>query len=139
MARHETTEDEKGRQITPVLFNTANDGSGTWYFPVVNSDGFTMGGHNITGIAHGVKTVTSAGTDVVLASSTAAKLVIVQAQTDNTDKIAVGGTGVDATVATGTGIILDPGDSVTLPCDNLADIFIDSLVSGEGVRFTYFT
>jgi len=96
-------------------------------------------GHNITGVGDGVAVVTTAGTDVVLAASTACKLVIIQAQTDNTSKIAVGATGVDATVATGTGILLDPGDSITLPIDNLADIYIDSLVNGEGVRFTYLT
>ena len=96
-------------------------------------------GHDITGGADGVKTVTSAGTDVALAASTVCKKVDVQAQTDNTGLIAVGFTGVDATEATGTGVILYPGDSYSLEIDNLADIFIDSTVSGEGVRFTYFT
>jgi len=33
------TEDERSRQIHPILLNTSKDGSGTWYFPVVNSDG----------------------------------------------------------------------------------------------------
>lgn len=33
------TEDEFGRQITPVLGNTVKDGSGTWYFLVVGDDG----------------------------------------------------------------------------------------------------
>jgi len=93
--------------------------------------------HSTGSIGHGVKTVTTAGTDVALATSTACKWVVIQAQTDNTSTIAVGGTGVDATVATGTGISLVPGQAITLLCDNLADIFIDSLVSGEGVRFTY--
>lgn len=96
-------------------------------------------GHNITGIGHGVTTVTTAGTDVALAGSTACKSVIITAQTDNTNIIAVGATGVDATVATGTGVPLSPGDSVSIDIDNLADIFIDSLVNGEGVRYTYFT
>jgi hypothetical protein len=96
-------------------------------------------GHNTTGIGHGVKTVTTAGTDVTLAASTAAKWVTVQAQTDNTGLIAVGGAGVDATEATGTGVLLEAGESYTCPCDNLADIFIDATVSGEGVRFTYGT
>tara|TARA_R110000868_G_scaffold145660_1_gene365979 strand:- start:814 stop:1137 length:324 start_codon:yes stop_codon:yes gene_type:complete len=95
--------------------------------------------HSTSGIGDGVTTVTTAGTDVVLASSTAAKWVIVQAQTDNTGWIAVGATGVDATVATGTGILLGAGESITLPIDNLADIFIDSTVSGEGVRYSYGT
>jgi len=96
-------------------------------------------GHDITGIADGVTVVATAGTDVALAGSTTCKLVIIQAQTDNTSIVAVGATGVDATVATGTGIVLYPGESITLLCDDLADIFIDSLVSGEGVRYTYLT
>lgn len=95
--------------------------------------------HAITGIGHGVKTVTTAGTDVALAASTACKRVTIQAQTDNTSLIAVGATGVDATIATGTGVVLYPGDVFELEIDNLADIYIDSLVNGEGVRYTYFT
>ena len=148
--------DEKGRLVRPVLFNTAKDGSGTWLFALLDADGHLQVdslsalpagtniigkvGHNISGIGHGVKVVTTAGTDVPLvASSTPAKGVIVQAQTDNTDKVAVGATGVDATEATGTGVILDPGDAVTLEVDDLADVYIDALVSGEGCRFTYLT
>jgi hypothetical protein len=95
--------------------------------------------HNITALGHGVTTVTTAGTDVALAASTACKRVVIQSQTDNTGLIAVGATGVDATEATGTGIILYPGDAFELETDNLADIFIDSTVNGEGVRYTYFT
>tara|TARA_R100000808_G_C2152517_1_gene161991 strand:- start:1169 stop:1867 length:699 start_codon:yes stop_codon:yes gene_type:complete len=96
-------------------------------------------GHDITGGADGVKTVTNAGTDEALASSTACKKVDIQAQTDNTGLIAVGFSGVDATEATGTGIILYAGDTYSLEIDNLNSIYIDSTVSGEGVRYTYFT
>lgn len=96
-------------------------------------------GHDVTGIGHGVKTVTTAGTHVALAASTACKKVDIQAQTDNTNIIAVGGSGVDATIATGTGVVLYPGETYSLEIDNLADIYIDSLVNGEGVRYTYFT
>jgi len=96
-------------------------------------------GHNITGIGHGVKTVTTAGTDVALAASTACKKIDIQSQTDNTSLIAVGGSGVDATIATGTGVVLNPGDTYSLEIDNLADVYIDSLVNGEGARFTYYT
>src|SRR3990170_765407 len=95
--------------------------------------------HVITGIGHGVKTVTTAGTDEALATSTACKKVIIQAQTDNTGLIAIGASGVDATVATGTGLGLTVGDVVVLQIDNLADIYIDATVNGEGVRYTYFT
>jgi hypothetical protein len=88
-------------------------------------------------LGHGVTNVTTAGTEVALAASTACKYVIVQARYENTSKIAVGGTGVDATATTGTGIILESGDSIMLDVDNLADVYIDSLVNGEGVRYTY--
>ena len=92
------------------------------------------------GIGHGVKVVTTAGTDVVLAAATAAKSVIIQAQTDNTGAIAIGASGVDATIATGTGLLLYAGDWTPLiPIGNLANIYIDSTVSGEGVRYIYFT
>lgn len=96
-------------------------------------------GHDVTGIGHGVTVVTTAGTDVVLAASTPCKVLIIQAQTDNTNPVAVGATGVDATIATGTGIILYPGESLVLEVDNLADVFIDSITNGEGVRYTYLT
>lgn len=93
--------------------------------------------HTIGSIGHGNKNVTTAGTDEALAGSTTCKWVVVQAQTDNTGFIAVGGSGVDATVATGTGVLLAAGQSVTLLVDDLADVFIDSTVNGEGVRFNY--
>src|SRR3990167_10567682 len=95
--------------------------------------------HGITGIGHGIKTVTTAGTDEALAGSTVCKKVTIQAQTDNTGWIAIGTSGVDATVATGTGVLLGAGDSFELEIDNLADVYIDSTVSGDGTRYTYFT
>ena len=40
MAAYNTkTEDLYGRRVTPVLCNTAKDGSGTWYFLLVDTDG----------------------------------------------------------------------------------------------------
>jgi hypothetical protein len=96
--------------------------------------------HSTTGIGHGKKAVTTAGTDVALiSSSTPAKWVTIQALRANTGFIAVGATGVDATTTTGDGETLAAGEKTTIPCDNLADIFIDSTVNGEGVRFTYGT
>jgi len=94
--------------------------------------------HGITSMGDGVKTVSTAGTDEALAGSTACKKVTVQAQTDNTGLIAIGTSGVDATEATGTGILLGAGDAYEFEIDNLADIYIDSTVNGEGVRYTYF-
>lgn len=90
-------------------------------------------------IKHGVKTVTAAGTDEALSTSTSARWVIIQAQTDNTGVIAVGEAGVDATVATGNGVALAAGESISLPAEDLANIYIDATVSGDGVRYTYIT
>lgn len=105
---------------------------------VLDSIDEAVSSKQITSIGHGVTTVTTAGTDVALAGSTACKRVTIMAQTDNTGVMAVGGSGVDATIATGTGILLFPGDAYELDIDNLADVFIDSSVNGEGVRYTWF-
>ena len=105
----------------------------------VNAEGALYTTHGVTGGADGVKTVSTAGTDVVLGGDVACKKVDIQAQTDNTGLIAVGFTGVDATEATGTGVILYAGDTYSLEINNLNLIYIDSTVSGEGVRYTYFT
>ncbi len=95
--------------------------------------------HTTTGIGHGAKTVTTAGTDVALATTTPAKWVEIQARTTNTGWIALGAAGVDATIGSGSGVLLGAGESRTFPCDDLADIFVDATVSGEGVRYTYGT
>ena len=94
-------------------------------------------GHDKTGIKHGRKIVATAGTDEALATSTVAKVVIITAETDNTGVIAVGAAGVDAVLATRTGTPLLAGDSVTLEIDNLADVYIDATVSGDGVTYSY--
>lgn len=92
--------------------------------------------HSTSGIGHGVQT--SPATPVALTStSTKAKWVTIQAQTDNSSSVAVGGSGVAATVATGTGILLAAGETVTLPVYDLSYVYIDALVSGEGVRYIY--
>jgi hypothetical protein len=126
-----------GNTITVDGTVTANLGSTD--NSVIDSIDTSTASKYITGIGHGVKTVTTAGTDLALATSTPCKKVTIQAQTDNTNIIAVGGSGVDATIATGTGVALYPGDVFELDIDNLADVYIDSLVNGEGVRYTYFT
>lgn len=88
-------------------------------------------------IGHGVKNVTTAGTDEALAASTACKSVTIMAKTTNTGVIAVGTTGVDATVGSGSGVLLFAGDTISLNIANLSTVFIDSTVNGEGVRYTY--
>jgi hypothetical protein len=89
-------------------------------------------------IRNGVRVVTTAGTHVQLSLvSIPCRWVAIQAQTDNTAAVAVGGNDVDATVATGDGILLDPGEKAVLPVDNLQALWLDALVNGEGVRFCY--
>ena len=95
-------------------------------------------GHDVTAISDGRAVVATAGTRVPLAASTAAKHAIITALETNVGVIRVGG----ATVAAGPagserGIPLRARDSVSLPCDNLADIKIDATVSGEGVEYAW--
>lgn len=119
-------------KVTWGADGVASDANATTPLPV-------KADHATTGIGHGVKTVAVAGTDEAIAASTPAKWITIQAQTDNTGYIAVGATGVDATIATGTGVLLASGESITMPIDNLADVFIDATVSGDGARYTYGT
>ena len=83
------------------------------------------------------KVVTTAGTRVALAGSTAVTEVTITAETDNPDIVVVGGSTVVAALGTRRGTPLYPSDSTTIVTDDLAEVFIDSLVSGEGVTFTY--
>ena len=84
------------------------------------------------------KVVTTAGTAVALASTTAIKRVYIQAETDNTGVIVVGASTVVASLSTRRGIALNAGDVLTLDIDDLADVYIDSTVNGDGVTFTYY-
>ena len=102
-------------------------------FPVsVTSSNATM--------TDGRKVVTTAGTRVALASSTACKEVVITAELDNTGVVAVGAAAtVVAALATRTGVPLNAGDSIVLQIDNLADVGLDSTVSGDGVTFMAFS
>lgn len=112
----------------PVEINPTTGG-------VITTDSST----NTTGTADNRKTVTTAGTRVQLASSTACKWVIIQALRDNTGVIAVGGSTVVAASGTERGSMLYAGDSVTVLTSNLNTIYLDSTVNGEGVNYTYGT
>lgn len=94
--------------------------------------------HAFATIGDNRKVVTTAGTAVALAASTAIKRVYVQAETDNTGIIVVGASTVVASQATRRGICLNAGDVIAIEIDNLADVYIDSSVNGDGVTFTYF-
>lgn len=84
-----------------------------------------------TTVLNGKTTVTTAGTRVVLAASTACKSVTIKALTTNTSFIYVG----SITVASTNGYQLLPGDSVSLDIANLTTVNIDSAVNGEGVTY----
>lgn len=107
---------------------------------VTVTSGTITANHATTGLGSGRKVVTTAGTRVALASSTAAKWVIITAELDNTDVVVVGSAaGVIAALTTREGTPLAPGDTAIIACDNLADIGLDSVVSGEGVTYSYGT
>jgi hypothetical protein len=98
--------------------------------------------HAATGLGHGMKTVAASATPEVLASSTAAKWVTIQAYRSNTGFVAIGGSNTvnaAATAGTGTGLSLAAGESVTLLIDNLADVWLAVTVNGEGARYTFGT
>lgn len=89
-------------------------------------------------IGDGLKVVTTSGTAVALAASTACSRVWITANATNTGTILVGGTTVvAASGATRRGYALQSGDSVIIDIDNLSKVFIDSTVNGEGVHYTY--
>ena len=97
----------------------------------------STGGAVATTVGDGRAVVTTPGTAVALAASTAIKEVTVTSETNNTDLICVGGSTVVAALATQRGTPLYPGDSFTLKSDDLAEVFIDAIVATEGVVYTY--
>ena len=83
----------------------------------------------------GRKTVTTAGTAVRL-SSEAAESVAVTALSTNTGTICVGGPEVVASAGTRAGTPLAANQTATFDTDDVADIWIDATVNGEGVSYT---
>ncbi len=81
----------------------------------------------------GHKAVTTAGTQVALAASTACKKVTIKALAGNSGLIYVG----ISTVSSLDGFELTKQEEITIYTDNLANIWIDSAVNGEGVSYIY--
>lgn len=83
----------------------------------------------------GQKVVTTAGTAVALGTLQVDGAIMVKALSTNTGLIAVGNDGAnDVTVS--NGYILRANESVIFDnVDNLASIYIDSSVNGEGVAW----
>lgn len=84
-----------------------------------------------TTIYNGKKTVTTAGTRVVLAASQAVKSVTIKALSTNTGFIYVG----DTSVASTNGLQLEAGETISLDIANLNTVNLDSSVNGEGVTY----
>lgn len=95
-------------------------------------------------IASGRKTVTTAGTVVPLvATPTPCTMVDISAIESNTDMVVIGG----ATALAGTsmdgagtrlGVPIAAGQTMTVYVNDLSKIYLDAVVSGEGVSFTYY-
>ena len=90
-------------------------------------------------LTSGRKVVAAAGTpEALVAVPTEAIYTVIAAETNNTGMVVIGGTDVDETLATRTGIPLNPGEmSPVLPVDDLVEVYIDVNVSGDGVTFIY--
>ena len=83
-------------------------------------------------LSYGNTNVTTAGTEVALASSTALTSgVTVKAKASNTGLIYVGLNGVSSS----TGFQLAAGEQIFIEIDNLATVYVDSAVNGEGVTY----
>jgi hypothetical protein len=99
-------------------------------------DGYNGGGDGRTVVA-------SAGTPVqISATSVSCRRVTIQAETDNTGRIAVGLTSsiVATEGAASRGVMLPSGgDSVDVYINDLDKVYIDSTVSGDGVNYVYYT
>lgn len=91
------------------------------------------GGYEVIG--NGSATVTTAGTPVQLSTtSTKTAKVTMCASADNTGLIAVGGANVSAAGNARSGVTLSAGDCLTLACDDLSSVYVDSTVSSSVSR-----
>ena len=83
----------------------------------------------------GQKTVTTAGTAVTLGSDQVDSAILVKALDTNTGVVAIGNDGADD-VTVSNGYRLSAGDQMIFDkVDNLAAIYLDSAVNGEGVSW----
>ena len=83
-------------------------------------------------IYNGQKTVTTAGTRVALATTQAITSgVKIKALSANTGSIFVG----NSSVSSSNGFVLKASEEVFLEIANLATVYLDSSVNGEGVSY----
>jgi hypothetical protein len=86
----------------------------------------------------GGRTVSTTGAKSIVAASIPCTRIDIQALATNTKNVAVGSAGANATPGSENGIQLQPGEiyNIDFPVDALS-IFLNPLVSGEGVSYTY--
>jgi len=83
-------------------------------------------------VYNGLKTVTTGGTAEALASTQALESgVQIKAESDNTGIVYVGG----ASVSAANGYYLLAGETVFLSVDDLATVYLDVSVNGDGATF----
>jgi hypothetical protein len=89
-------------------------------------------------LGQGRQTIKEAGKPVQLSTTTTGcNWVAITAETDNTGIITIGGSGVVAKLEERKGLPLEKGDSTTIPVGDLAQVYIDTTVNGDGVTFIY--
>lgn len=88
-------------------------------------------------LGSGRKTVAEKEKPEALASRTSCLWVRIEAETDNTGEITVGGKGVVGKLAERTGATLDKGEALTLTVGDLAQVWLDTTVNGDGVTYVY--
>ena len=84
---------------------------------------------------HGHTAVTTAGTQLVLGTTASipSGTVHIKALSANTGLIFIGG----SAVSSADGWQLAAGEEIYWPATDLADVYVDSAVNGEGVCFEY--
>lgn len=93
---------------------------------------------NVDSLGDGRKNVTAAGTaEALVDTSTPCQWVVCTAYTNNTSYVVVGGSTVVAALATRRGAPLAASDPCTILINDVQKVYIDALVSGEGVTFFY--
>jgi hypothetical protein len=113
---------------------TYTDKDATVLQTTVNGSLITTGGVGESDITHGQNTVAVPGTEEALGGNVPilnGQKVLIKALHTNTDAIFVG----DSDVTSADGLVLYPGESVSLAVSNLNIPYIDSVVAGEGVSY----
>jgi hypothetical protein len=97
--------------------------------------GLSNAGDSASSLSNGRRTVPTPGTAVALGTSAACAWVTVTALPTNEGLVHVGASGVLATPGSETGVPLAARESVTVPAQDVSLVFVDAVVSAEGVSY----